>query len=110
MSTQKEIERFFRTHNNPPVIGVSDAAGLLAVDETVVRRWCRDSDVHRVGPNFVLSIEDVAELAAALDDQDLDEEDDLDEDESDDEDNTEQDEGEDDDETEGGDEDDEDDD
>ena len=61
------IDRFFREKGNPPVIGVSDTARLLNVDETIVRRWCRENDVFRLGPNFGLTPKVVGELVAALD-------------------------------------------
>ncbi len=70
MITRGEIERFFKSRNNPPVIGVSEAAAFLArhfvIDETIVRRWCRDSNIHRVGPNFILAPETVFEIAVAM--------------------------------------------
>jgi hypothetical protein len=95
MITQKEIRSFF---GDAPVIGVSDTAGLLNVDETVVRRWCRENDIYRLGPNFALGPAEVAELAAALEDEDLDdgEEDDGDVDDEDDEDDGEEDDDDDD--------------
>lgn len=61
-----DTDSFFRKRGNPPVIGVSDAAAALRIDEHVVRRWCRENNLWRVGPNFVLTRENVTELGLAL--------------------------------------------
>ena len=72
MSIEQDVKSFFQDHNEPPAMSISDVATFLDVDDAVVRRWARNNDVHRVGPNFALTKEDIVELADDLDDDGLD--------------------------------------
>jgi hypothetical protein len=71
MSIEQDVKSFFQDHDEPPAMSISDVAMFLDVDDAVVRRWARNNDVHRVGPNFALTKADIVNLADDLDDGQL---------------------------------------
>lgn len=52
-------------------MAISDVAAFLGIDDAVVRRWARNNQVKRVGPNFALIQEEIVRLKLSLGDQEL---------------------------------------
>jgi hypothetical protein len=47
-------------------MAISDVAAFLGIDDAVVRRWARNNQVKRVGPNFALTQEEIVRLRESL--------------------------------------------
>jgi hypothetical protein len=64
---EMEVRGFVRDQGG--VVGVTELARFLEVDEGWVRRYARDRGLRRVGATFVFSEDSGAELARYLEDE-----------------------------------------
>lgn len=67
--SEQAVQIFFSSRKNPPAMAISDVAAFLGIDDAVVRRWARNNQVKRVGPNFALTREEIVRLRVSLQDQ-----------------------------------------